>query len=136
MCLFNTIIVFVTFAVIITYNEMQSYRLWASSGVCFLLGLNEAATLLCISTMCGFQWNSKSIPFSIRNGVQSFGVVFYLIIAAYATTKETQRVLFIVSGLFGVASWLILFVWFKFRSTESNKTEEILARTNTMLKEH
>ncbi len=54
MCLFNTAIVVATFAVIITYNELQTYKLWASSGVCFLLGLNEAAVLLCISTMCGF----------------------------------------------------------------------------------
>lgn len=54
MCLINTGIVVTAFLGLIVFNEMQTFYLWASSLVCFFWGINEAATLLCISTMCGF----------------------------------------------------------------------------------
>jgi len=69
---FGTLIV--TIAFVCLYIAVFKFYMWTAAWICFLWGVSESGIGVFLQSVMGFEFESKTTTFAIRNLVQSFTV--------------------------------------------------------------
>ena len=66
MLLLNIALVATSISLLVLFNEIGVFTTWWGCLVCFCWAFQESSCGLFMNAMCGFQWESKTTPFSVR----------------------------------------------------------------------
>ena len=124
-------IVIAVFA-IISYIVVFKFNMWAAIAVCFLWGFQEAGLGVFLSCVMGFEFESKTKPFAVKNFAQSLTVFAVLFIESVLTTQRDFLLYAIFGmGVFGLSAWLVVLLTVKFQKPleqlTTNYSEELSA---------
>ena len=115
------------------------YSFWASLAICFLWGFQESGIGVFLACVMGFEFESKAIPFSVKNLVQSLTVFAALFLESLLTNKRAFLIyVLVLLGVFGLCSWVFVLATFQFKSKKTdidkistNHSEILQSENNT-----
>ena len=106
---------FVAVSAIVSYVEVFKFNMWAAAAVCFFWGFQEGGLGVFLSCVMGFEFESKTKPFAVKNFAQSLTVFGVLFIESVLTTQHDFLLYAIFGmGLFGLSSWVLVLLTVKF----------------------
>jgi len=57
----------IAIGLLISYNEIDEFNLFHASAFTFMWGMQDSAVEIFTSIICGFQFDSQTLPFSVKN---------------------------------------------------------------------
>ena len=92
----------------------------------FIWGIQDGACQCLVSCILGFQFDSKTTPFSVFKSVQSFSIFAVILGEAHLKTRQAYIWFFIAFAVYTVAAYSILIGLFTFRTKPKADESEVL----------
>jgi len=89
-----------------------------ASAVTFLWGLSDACLTNFYLCVCGFQFDSKTLPYSVLRSVQSFSTFIFIYLESLVKNKLQFNIYLGVTAVFTVFAWLIFAFTFDMREVK------------------
>jgi hypothetical protein len=83
----------------------------------FCWGMQDAGVNVYSDCICGFQFESETLPFSVLYFSQSMACFLFTYVEAPLTTKKLNLIYFGASAFLGLLAWI--FYWSTFDHIES-----------------
>jgi hypothetical protein len=88
--------------------------------MCFAWGFQDGGMNCYISCVLGFQFDSKTTPFSVFKTVQSLSVFLTLLVEAHVVTEKAFTYYFGAVFVFQLSAFVLVLTSFDFRQKESS----------------
>ena len=116
--LLNIVALTFGYASLIMYTAKYEFTFTMAFTMTFFWGLQDAAINCFLSSFLGFQFASKTTPFSVYRFLQSL-MIFVVACICSATDDQTSYLAFFsASYAFSLVAWLILLFCFKLLTVE------------------
>ena len=116
--LFNIIATTVAYFFLILYGAVYEFSFGLAIAMTFTFGIQDIGTQVIQTAMLGFQFESKTTPFSVRFFLLSLFTFFVLVIEAFIETQTAYLVYFGICYVISIVSWSIFIFCFEVKSTE------------------
>jgi hypothetical protein len=103
------------FVSIFVYNFRDFYSVEFASVFVFCWGVQESGPHILQLSVCGFQFESKSVPFAVLKSVKALGMFVFIILESFLGSKESYTIYFTLTAIFGVFSWLLFYFKFEIK---------------------
>jgi predicted MFS family arabinose efflux permease len=110
--------------VMLGYIVVYNFSLFFAIVMCFCWGVQDGAVNCLNSCILGFQFDSKTMPFSVFKTVQSLAIFVFIIIEAQLKQKMQFIVFFLVCLVVQACCYLVLAYKFEFRQ-KTTETADI-----------
>ena len=114
MVLLNLVEASVAVALIILFTILGKWSLWFASFVAFFWGIQDSGVNCYLNALLGFQFESKTLPFSVYKCVQSLFAFVFIFIASFLKKKQDYIFYFAAIYVLGVISRLLVMLTFDF----------------------
>ena len=108
---------------VVLFNAIEYFAMWRAVVMTFSWGFYDSGNMTFVNSMCGFQFESKSVPFSVFLVVQSFMVFVFLIYASTVTTTAQYYIFFLVGILANSVSFASVLCFFEPKPKESKQDD-------------
>lgn len=95
---------------LIFYVVGNDFNMYWACVLNFLWGIQDSGVNTFTNCVLGFQFESKTVPFSIFYLFQSFSCFLFISLNSMVTTQLANLIYAVVLAFFAVFSWL-LFLW-------------------------
>jgi predicted MFS family arabinose efflux permease len=113
----------------IWYIAKFKFDMWSASLMCFLWGVQEAGVGVFLQCIMGFEFQSKTTTFAIRNLVQSL-TVFAALFLDSLLKNQTAFIWYTVAvGLWSTMSWLLMIAKFEFVAKKDKDSDNFVEAT-------
>ena len=120
--LLNILALSLGYAFLIAYTARYEFSFVLACTMTFFWGVQDAAVNCFLSSFLGFQFASKTTPFSVYRFFQSL-MIFVVACICSATNDRTSYLAFFSSGyVFSLIAWLMLLFCFKLLTAEQVAT--------------
>ena len=119
---------------VLLFNMFAEFRMWRALLMTFTWGVFDSGNANFINCMCGFQFESKSLPFSCFFMIQSIAVFAFLLVESQITSAEQYYYYFAFGALLTYGSWAGFLAFFELKKepTEAGKGAR-LVNSSTMI---
>jgi hypothetical protein len=69
VCYLNMAFLAVWLTTVILYNHFNTFSLWSAGIMTFTYGIQDSGLNIFINCCCGFEFESKTTPFSLYKGI-------------------------------------------------------------------
>ena len=84
---------------VVLFNAIQYFAMSRAVIMTFSWGFYDSGLMTFVNCMCGFQFESKSTPFSVFLVIQSFMIFVFLIYASTVETTAQYYIFFLVGAI-------------------------------------
>ena len=130
--LLNILAVTLSYIIILSYISVYEFSFGFASTFAFFWGVQDASANCLVNSLLGFQFASKTTPFSVFKFVQSLMCFIVTCICSATNTRESYLGLFAASYAFAMFAWVTLLCCFKMLTQEQ---VEALRRDQAKLRE-
>ena len=116
--LLNVIVTSVAYAALILYGAVYEFNWGLAILMTFTWGVQDAAVNCLISSLLGFQFDSKTTPFSVYKFLQSLLIFLVTCIESETQNQLAYLIYFGVCYFIAMTSWAILLKFFKILPSE------------------
>mmetsp|Transcript_23318 Transcript_23318/g.27367 ORF Transcript_23318/g.27367 Transcript_23318/m.27367 type:complete len:209 (-) Transcript_23318:185-811(-) len=114
----NFIVTTIAFAFLILYGVLYDFSFGLALAMTLTWGVQDAGMMCLMNVLLGFQFVSKTTPFSVYHFVHSLLIFVVTCICSTTKTQTSYLIFFSVSLVIYLASWLFQYKYFKPLSTE------------------
>ena len=107
------------------YTFYNQYTLWFACLLNFLWGLQDSGLNNFIYCVAGFQFESKTLPFSLFFFIQSFFCFVGIFLQALLKNKLAYLIYFTILGAFSLFAWLLFMFAFEMKLDEKKEEEKL-----------
>ena len=100
------------YGALLSYTYIGEYKLWAAAIVTFTFGFMDSGINCFVLCVCGFQFSSKTLPFSCTKLVYALSACLTFYLEALVNTNKDFAIFFMTMFLFGLSSWLLFYFTF------------------------
>lgn len=112
--------------VLIAFTWFYSFQLWAAALVTFLWGIQDGSMNCFLNGVLGFEFESKTTPFSVFKALQSFLVFIFICVESFLVDRLDFMYYYIISAIFSVLSYLIIVLVFDFKVKAKSERQSVL----------
>ena len=116
--LFNVIACSVGYGVLILYGIIYDFSFYLSILMTFTWGVQDSGINCLLNSLLGFQFASKTTPFSVYKFLQSLLIFIVTCIESATTTKRSYVIYFCICYLIAITAWIVLLRCFTFKTIE------------------
>jgi predicted MFS family arabinose efflux permease len=119
---------------LVFFNMFAEFKMWRAVLMTFSWGVFDSGNANFINCMCGFQFESKSLPFSCFFMVQSLSIFVFLIIESKILTTEQYYYYFGFGAVVTYLSWACFLAFFELKKAPStDESRAHLMNSSTMI---
>ena len=127
----NMLSAVVGFGILMGFTIRYEFNLVFGFAMTFFWGISDGMLNTLINCVLGFQFDSKTTPFSVNKFLQSLLIFLIICAESFIETKDEYLFYFIFELAFCILSWLLVNFFFTFRNPEdTEKGFERLPSTN------
>ena len=108
----------VGYAFLVLYGIIYDFKFYLGILMTFSWGVQDAGINCLVSSLLGFQFKSKTTPFSVYKFLQS--LLIFICVSIEIATKDQRSYLiyFVCCYLIAITAWAILLLFFEFKTKE------------------
>jgi MFS family permease len=99
-------------AAALTFTFVFSFTLWLAVIMTFTWGVQDGALSCLVNCIAGFQFDSKTTPFSVLLTVRNFSIFIFISVESVLKTKEDFVIYFASEACWGIIAYMVVLVRF------------------------
>ena len=116
--LINAVAMSVGYGFLFLYTVIYDFAYYLGILMTFFWGVQDSGMNCLLSSLLGFQFESKTTPFSVYKFLQSLLIFVFTCIESTLSNETDYLTYFVCCQLFSLAAWFILKFFFNFLSKE------------------
>ena len=118
-CLLNVLATTISYGLLFLLGALYEFSFVLAFLMTTMWGVQDAGTVCLVTCMLGFQFESKTTPFSVYKCSQSAFVFFIYYINSLLETQTAYLVYFCICYALAILSWIIFYKCFEVKSEEA-----------------
>lgn len=114
----NTITLTVGYGCLFLYGAVYDFSFYLGVLLTFAWGVQDSGMNCLLNSVLGFQFESKTIPFSVYKFLQSLLIFVFICIEVATKSQKSYLIYFFICYVVSMAAWLILATQFTFKTKE------------------
>jgi len=123
----NMIACTVGYGFLILYGVIYDFTFYLGILMTLSWGVQDAGINCLLNSLLGFQFESKTTPFSVYKFLQSLLIFICVSIESATTNQKSYLIYFVVCYLIAISAWVVLIRFFEFKTKE--EVEEMRAKS-------
>ena len=132
--LINIITCSIGYGFLILYGIVYDFSFYLGILMTFSWGVQDAGINCLLNSLLGFQFESKTTPFSVYKFLQSLLIFIVTCIESATSTQRSYVIYFVICYIIAISAWIVLLRFFTIKTTE--QVEEMRAEANKKGSEH
>jgi hypothetical protein len=112
-------------ALCFAYTYEYQFNFYFACAMCVSWGMQDGMSACFTQTLCGFQFDDKTLPFGVYQMVQNTSGFFCYLIDVYFKTQESYLIYFGALFVYEVAMYALIVFKFDFRTPVKVMNSEI-----------
>ena len=134
--LLNVLATSIAYAALILYGAVYNFNWVLAILMTFTWGVQDAAVNCLISSLLGFQFDSKTTPFSVYKFVQNLLIFLVISIESKTQNQLSYLIYFGVCYFIAMVAWAILFKFFKILPNEEVEQMRLAKQAKDLVQHH
>ena len=114
----NTITLTVGYGCLFLYGAVYDFSFYLGVLLTFAWGVQDSGMNCLLNSVLGFQFESKTIPFSVYKFLQSLLIFVFICIEVATKSQKSYLIYFFICYAVSMVAWLILATQFTFKTKE------------------